>query len=400
MQHTGRRVVKVGVCARLWTPVLHAARIVAVALFAAAGTGIPVVLAEEPPPDRGQLLDVHAGGRAVPGLTPGDWDYGWPGAYFEARFSGSAVDIHLSDYQSALAVLIDGQEVKRLDHPGAGVQEIRGLADGEHTIRLIKINESYSDHATFGGFYIPAGETPLPAPTRTRQIEFIGDSETLGLSNLSKRRQCEGSEIVDQTDTRLSFAARTAAHFDADYQIVAMSSRGLLRNYAGLDAPNNMQTYYERAFPYVADKVYQRPASWAPSVVVISLGTNDFSVGLQDGEPWADMDAFRAAYIDSYVAFVGRLRALDPGAYFVLTAKDGYAKEVQAVYDRLQASGEARVAFVHFTGLSLMACNYHPDVGDHASMASAIIAAIDAAGSVWASGGDPVVTGSTVPHAN
>jgi len=359
----------------------RAAGLLAVAILIAMATWVAPARCDDAPAK--QLLPVHTGGRVQVGANGDSWDYGWPGVYFEARFTGTAVDVHLNDYQNTLAISVDGQEVARLQRPGKTTYEVRDLPDGAHTIRLVKTTESYSEYASFNGFAIPAGATALPPPSRPFQMEFIGDSETIGLSNLSTQRQCESAEIVDKTDSEKSFAVLTAHHYNADYQLVAMSSRGLLRNYGGLDPSNNMQTYYDRLFPYVTEGKYQRPADWAPQVVVISLGTNDFSVDVKPEEPWPNKAALRAAYVDSYVGFVARLRALDPHAVFALAATGGYVDAVRSVVERVKASGDARVVFVEFAGLTLQGCNYHPNAQDHETMSGALISAIDGFGDAW-----------------
>jgi len=332
-------------------------------------------------------LEVHVGGRVRADLENGTFDYGWPAAYFEARFRGSSVDVLLDDPQNTLSIEIDGTQIARLKRPGKTTYQIRDLRDAEHIVRVAKLTESFSAYARFGGFRVPDAKNALSPPTRSRQIEFIGDSYTVGLSDLANKRTCAPAEIVDLTDSDASYGVLTAKYFKADYSIVAMSSRGLLRNYSGNDAPNNMQTYYGRTFPYDPDPKYVADPSWSPDVVVVGLGTNDFLAPLKDGEAWPDIEALHKAFIAAYSGFVARLRAAYPDALIVLTGIDGgagaHGKDVRAVAEQTAANGDGRIIYIPFAGLTLGACNYHPDALDHKKMAATLIEAIERRADVW-----------------
>ena len=49
------------------------------------------------------------------------------------------------------------------------------LGLGEHTVRLDKLTESQTGSARFEGFFVGSQGRALPAPTRPRRIEFIGE---------------------------------------------------------------------------------------------------------------------------------------------------------------------------------------------------------------------------------
>ncbi|MBY8853723.1 hypothetical protein K7G98_38040, partial [Saccharothrix sp. MB29] len=76
-----------------------------------------------------------------------------------------------------------------LVRPGRTTHWVRGLADTEHRVRLVKRTESPWTAGGFGGFTAAPGGEVLDKPAaRTRQVEFIGDSLTVGYGNMSTTR--------------------------------------------------------------------------------------------------------------------------------------------------------------------------------------------------------------------
>ncbi|MEU4761660.1 SGNH/GDSL hydrolase family protein [Actinosynnema sp. NPDC023794] len=122
-----------------------------------------------------------------------------------------------------------------------------------------------------------------PAP-RDRQIEFIGDSLTVGYGNVSGTRDCNPEQLKRNTNTDVSYSALTARQLDADYQINGFSGLGMVRNVAGISPDVTYRTYYDRALLNVDGDVWQNPGTWRPQIVVVNLGANDFS-DLTPGEP-------------------------------------------------------------------------------------------------------------------
>src|SRR5581483_9468286 len=98
-------------------------------------------------------------------------------------------------------------------------------------VRLEKMTESQQGGSRFIGLFPTLGDVPLPAPRRARQIEFIGDSYTVGYGNVSPSRTCTREEVHDRTDTQQAFGPLVARHYDADDRIVAYSGFGIVRNY-------------------------------------------------------------------------------------------------------------------------------------------------------------------------
>ncbi|MEJ8630146.1 hypothetical protein P0F65_10470 [Sphingomonas sp. I4] len=90
------------------------------------------------------------------------------------------------------------------------------------------------------------------------------------------------------------------------------SPAGVVRNYGGFAAPTLPEAY---PFALFDGRTPAATPGWHPQVVVVALGTNDFSTPLKPGERWADRDALHDDYEHHYVAFVGRLRKAYPKAF-------------------------------------------------------------------------------------
>jgi hypothetical protein len=145
-------------------------------------------------------LPVHIGGRVIREGAGGS-GFGWPGVYFEGRFRGSAVRVRFEAPAEHMRLLIDGVEKLVFKQPGRVDMLLDRLPEGEHSSRLEKLTESQQGGGQFLGFLAPAGVRPLPPEPRARQIEFIGDSYTVGYGNTSPTRQCTQREVHDRTDT-------------------------------------------------------------------------------------------------------------------------------------------------------------------------------------------------------
>ncbi len=330
----------------------------------------------------GAPLPVHIGGRVE--RTVEGYKRQWPGTYFEAAFRGPSALLKIGQGDVILHVSVDGAAAAKLVKPKPGLYRVAGLANRRHTIRVDIASESQAAPTVFGGFYAGAKTHALTAPRRARQIEFIGDSHTVGYGNISAKRDCTEAEVWATTDTSQGVPAVTARRYGADYQVNAISGRGIVRNYDGM-AADTVPT----AYPFTLfDKArrYADPA-WRPGLFVIALGTNDFTTALHPGEPWKTREALHADYEQHYVDFVKRLRAGNPAAHVVLWATDladgEIAAEVGKVAARLKAEGERNVAFVPVTGLAFTGCHAHPSTADDARIATALATYIDAHPAMW-----------------
>lgn len=334
----------------------------------------------------GRALPLQIGGRVVTGGEGASrYRRQWPGSYFEGAFRGKAVDLVIGPGDVSLRVAVDGAAPVALVRPTPGRYRVAAPSAGQHRIRVDVVSESQAGPTAFGGLYAPAGTMPLPAPAAPRRaIEFIGDSHTVGYGNTSASRDCSEQQVWETTDTSQGIAGQLSRRYGTAYRVNAISGRGIVRNYGGFVAPT-----VPDAYPYALfdGKTPANDAGWQPQVIVIALGTNDFTTPLKPEERWKTRDALQADYEARYVRFVQDLRRRNPRAFFVLWATDlaegEIAREVAKVGDRLRAGGETRFAVVPVTNLGFGGCHFHPNVADDTKIADAIGKVIDGRKGVW-----------------
>ncbi len=310
--------------------------------------------------------------------------YQWPGTYFETAFKGSSAYFKLGPGDVILRVLIDDQPVTSMVKPAPGFYEIRELGRGPHRVRIEVVTESQAGSNEFGGFYLPKDSRPVRIRSRSRQIEFIGDSHTVGYGNTFDGRECTEEQVWSSTDTSQAFGPIVARHFGADYQINAISGRGIVRNYNGGSGDPLPQAY-----PFVlfdrADVSNAR--RWRPDWIVISLGTNDFSTKLHEGEPWKSREELHAAFESTFVRFARDLRTKHPRAHLLLWATDSVNTEIrdeaQKVVAELVKNGERKIDFVAVPTLTMNGCHWHPSSADDQTIANILIEHIEARDRRW-----------------
>ncbi|MEA3048475.1 MAG: hypothetical protein QOG84_311 [Sphingomonadales bacterium] len=338
--------------------------------------------APAPPPPGLRPLPVRVVGRAV--RERGEWVRQWPATVFEAGFTGREAWFRVGAGEAILAVGVDGREVGRLVRPAAGLYRIGRIGRGRHRVRVQLVTESQCGTTRFGGFYASAGIRAAPLASARTAVEFIGDSHTVGYGNASPKRECTREEVWATTDATRAVPALLARRYGADVQVDAISGRGIVRNYGGAAADTLPQAY-----PYaLLDNRYAwGNTGWRPQLIVVALGTNDFSTPLHAGEKWTDREALRADFEARYLRFLQSLRATNPGAFLLIwiadTGDGEIAREAGRVASRMAEAGERRIAFVAIAGLALTGCDWHPSPADDRRIATALAGAIDARRDVW-----------------
>ena len=222
--------------------------------------------------------------------------FSFPGISFKIRIKGSDLFARLQDFgnegmNNHFAVVVDGNvhSVIKLSNEVKDYALYNNQDENWHTIELFKRTESLVGECAFWGFLVEADAEIETVKESKIVIEFIGDSITCGYGIEAKHAS---DDFEDHTENAgLSFASVTAQLLHADYTMVAYSGKGLYRNWAG-DA-NEGTTLSEMYFRTLADKP-DSPWDFStqiPSIVIINLGSNDFSP-----PHFADENMFKAAY--------------------------------------------------------------------------------------------------------
>ena len=234
--------------------------------------------------------------------TGGSVSFDWSGTYFECRFTGGSLAVRVSDTKrNYYNLTLDGHDAGIVATFGTDslVVLAEGLGEGEHTLRMQKRTEGEQGRTTLHAFRLARNGRLLPAPPSPgRHIEFIGNSLTCGYGTEGKDRN-EPFKLETE-NCNLSFSTIVSRYFDADYTLVAHSGRGAVRNYgdtvrvsAVTMREKMLQTFDEGSKEQWDFKAY------TPDLVVINLGTNDFSV-----EP----KPFKSEFVASYTKILKQLR--------------------------------------------------------------------------------------------
>ncbi len=359
------------------------------------------------PPDAEGMVDVPANhpdifymGR-IDCSNPLAPAFAFPGVSIRARFQGDALDMRLKDYGNAAVinyynVMIDGGEPTVLEvAPDVEIYSLaRGLPDAEHTVEIFKRIESgpsgtpNAGRADFLGFRIRQGRQLLEVAAKPHRLEFIGDSITCGYGNgIATNDPDSFPYTTKNSNAYTAYSAVVARNLNAEYLAVAYSGRGVNRNYddyVGATLPE----MYLSTLPDDPTGAEWEISRYTPELVVINLGTNDFSEGLAAEEVAGMREQFRREYL----LFLETLRGYYPDAVFILAVgpmlnnswPPGYAawtsiqEDVGAMVSARRQAGDADIHFLaHTPQQSPYGEDWHPTEATHNQMATELLELID-----------------------
>lgn len=225
--------------------------------------------------------------------NPQEVRYDWSGVYIQFSFRGTECAVKMSDTgHNYYNVFVDDQPSKTIDvKSDTTIVIARNIGTHIHKIRIYKRTEGNQGTGSFKGILISEkGEMLEWKDVPIRKIEFVGNSITCGYGTegLSKSERFKPST----ENNYLSYAPIMARAFKADYHIIAHSGMGVVRNYGYKEkvSPNAMPDRFNRVFDEKELPLWNFRL-WKPDVVVINLGTNDFST-----QPFPDKTVFKAGY--------------------------------------------------------------------------------------------------------
>ena len=306
-------------------------------------------------------------------LDDGSIQFDWSGVYLEIRFEGSYLALELSDTKrNYFNLWVDGQEQPKFTCEGDHtlVELFNDPTNrGEHLVRIQKATEAEQGRCTLhtlttDGRLLPTEELKLP-----RHIEFYGDSLTCGYGTES----LQGSDpfLPETENCRYTYAALTAAHFGADYNLVSHSGRGLVRNYGdSLQLSDPTLTMSARAFrlfdedPASAWDFAQSP--YRPNALVITLGTNDFSTLPHPTEE---------QFVEGYRALIEQLRSAwgEELPVLCVTHSPIAAKIVREMVKTIPHTAMADISWGVYNRTTDLGASEHPNRYGHEKMARIVI---------------------------
>ena len=301
--------------------------------------------------------------------------FNWSGAGFSVRFRGSTLVAEIfsnapeTKHLAYLKVYIDGQEqpdilLKKECQMVTLAQDLD--PEQEHTVQVRKRTNVRSSTAGLSRLVLMDGTILEPEKPKERVIEFLGDSLTVGYM-ASKAGKTASGWSTTTADVTGTYCPQIADAFDAQYQVVAVSGRGIVRNNGG-DSETLFPEIYRQLDHYNNPDV---PYDFAlqPDVLVINLGTNDESDANEDLDP----EEFR----QGLYAFLKELRLLHPNAQLLYTyglVRTGLSQQIQAVITQLQNEGDDSIHYLQLTQCEQWELNLNHTVASaYGSRGAAII---------------------------
>lgn len=323
------------------------------------------------------------GGKLIPAADPrflyeGRFDFSdsnapvivWEASRVRLDFSGNRLGLLLdnAEGQNYFDAEVDGSSTIVEANAGKPVTPavLSGFGPGRHHLLLFKRSEASAGTVRLRGLEVAASANawaPKPPHYRLR-MEFIGDSITVGACNEDGPTDQWTNRLTH--DSALSYAALTAAAFDADCRNISVSGMGVSIGFVPMTAGKIWNRLYPETNSPLADLV-----KWAPQVVFVNLGENDASFTRDHGLP------FPVEFTDDYVSLIRALRLAYPQAHIVLL-RGGILSGIQSVPYR--TAWEAAVARLeagdnnisHFTFAH--SSKIHPRVADDRIMAHELAA--------------------------
>lgn len=302
------------------------------------------------------------------------------GVTFQFQFEGTFLDIVLddehrngTDYNLFAATVNGGEPTYFKTIKGRSTYRLSGkLPYGTHNATLTKITEGQNGRNRL--ISVVTQYLLQSIDLRERRIEFIGDSITCGFGADSTRTRCYDGTWYDQHNALQSYANLIGESFEAQVMLSAVSGIGMHRNW---NTPGpTMPDVYNGVFMEGSDSLSQWDfKNYTPDLVVIALGTNDFSDG--DGDvPRPPPDSL--VFVTTYTSFLGNIRDQYSDAQILLLASpmldtnrnDKLHSLLTTIVADFENRGDDHIHVYRFSNQYINGCGSHPGSGDHIAMAT------------------------------
>lgn len=322
-------------------------------------------------------------------------DYSCSGIEFE--FVGTSVKVVLctnksewdENFRAWAAVFVDdeAEPSKRfsLDDEEGIYNLYENSVSRKVKIRLMKMSESAFAKLGIKEIIIEGDGKILPTNSKEHRIEFIGDSITCGYG-------IEGVLNVDifrtsQENPWEAYAAKSARHFDADFNCVSWSGMGIISSYTEEEVPNTKEGLMPELYKYTdesLDKILSKDEleiwdhhRFEPHLIVINLGTNDssYTKGIEERQK---------AFEDGYYDFLKQVRSCNPNSQ-IICALGVMGQElcpvVEAAVQRFKAStGDEKIYTLVFEEQKEsdgIGTDFHPSLKTQDKMSKKLIGKIE-----------------------
>lgn len=300
----------------------------------------------------------------------GTYYFNWTESGFEFTFNGTGAEatFETGTFSEAntpyIYILVDG---KRVQQPVAITDSMQtvtlceGLKKGNHTVRVVKrTNARSTPLGVMDITLLKNGVIQSPPAAKERRIEFIGDSITVGYGTLGDASTSSWSTLTE--DGSCTYAALTGQALKAEYNVVAISGRGLAHNTGG-DTDKLMPSLYPMLDEYNHPGVKWDFTKFKPHVVVVNLATNDHATS-------SDAEVTTAA-----TAFLKDIRKHNPDAHIIVAyGLMGKQKEA-ALKNAVSAVKDSKTTFLALPQATAKVLG-HPDKASHQAASKVLQAEI------------------------
>ena len=289
--------------------------------------------------------------------------FDWTASGFEFIYTGSgSIKANITASKGAannyaeLEINVDGVKTRTTVNGTQDVALANNLSDGEHKIKVNKVNEAGFGLAQLNSIKYPEGGDLKETETKKVKFEFVGDSVTCG----NQINPTTGAE-----DGMGSYAYLMAQKFNAEANILSVSGRGLM---AGWEQENGwalgrnaeMNTIYNYT-SYFRDKTSEwNKNTYTPDVIIVNLGNNDLgpATGVSVEE-----------YCAEAVKFSNRLRADYPNAYILwvygIFVNRNYGEEIG---NAIAGIGDSNIEYIYMNQYN-GGVDGHPSYAQHKTIA-------------------------------
>jgi len=298
--------------------------------------------------------------------------FDWSAVHVTLKFEGTSISVMLGGGQSnEYNVIIDGKlsSIISINSSSPTTYNVgSGLSDTTHTFELFRRTEANFGAQDFYGVSLDSGKwlQPNPPPS-SRRLEFLGDSISCGYGDegvfpCSFSAQTENSYVT--------YGAKIAAHFGAEFNLECWSGKGVVRNYGDskVESVDPFPIYFNRTMATSSNIIWDF-SKWVPSAVVVNLGTNDYSTN-----PYPPDTLF----ISKYNNFLATIRSkYGKPSLPIFLACGPMTRTPCCDYVKRVVADNPNNFYIDLTGVSgPLGCDYHPSAEEHTNMANAAIPVI------------------------
>lgn len=291
--------------------------------------------------------------------------FGHPGVSFKVEAVGQSLsaDLYSTNGNSWIDVIVDDRAptaIKIANTPQT-IELFRFTDTAKHSVEIIHRSENWHGQIILKQFTLTGGQFLPASLLPKRKMLVLGDSVTCGEAI---DRVTGEEKNTHWWNARESYGMLTAQALNAQVNLVCWGGRGLVRSWNGKTDEQNLSDFYEFAVGDNDPTMKWDHTQYQPDLIVIAIGTNDFSQGIPE----------REAYVTAYVKLINKLLTNHPHTHIALTEGailNGNKKAVLIDYIREAISrvNDSRVHQITSNNYPGDAQDAHPTKEQHAAMA-------------------------------